>query len=55
MHILLKGQAKISSMDWLNRVSDLLSDLIENTGCVDFSIYILLLQLPPILALVMQD
>ncbi len=40
---LSKGQAKISSMNKLNCVSDLMSDLIENTGYAALSIYILLL------------
>ncbi len=52
---LSKGQAKISSMNRLNCVSDLMSDLIENTGYAALSIYILQLQLPYILALFKHD
>ncbi len=54
-YALSKGQAKISSMNRLNCVSDLMSDLIENTGYAALSIYISLLQLPYILALVKHD
>ena len=50
-----KGQAKITSMNSYNCVSDLMSDLMENTGYAALSIYILLLQLPYILALFKHD
>lgn len=38
--ILSKGQAEISSMGWLNFVSDLMSDLIDNTGFAVLNIHL---------------
>ncbi len=38
--ILSKGQAKISSMNKLNRVSDLISNIIENTECAALSMLV---------------
>ena len=55
MYGLSKGQAKISSMNRYNCVSDLMSDLMENTGYAALSIYILLFQLSYILALFKHD
>ncbi len=43
-YILSKDQAKISSMNKLNCLSDLMSNF-QNTGCSVLSIYILLLTL----------
>ena len=42
-------------MNRYNCVSDPMNDLIENTGYAALSIYILLLQLPYILALFKHD
>ena len=54
-HNHLNGHAKISSMNKVNCVSDLMSDLKASPGCAALSIYILLLQPPLILTLVIQD
>lgn len=42
-------------MNRRNCVSDVMNDLLENAGCAALSIYILLLQFPPILTVVMHD
>lgn len=49
-----KGQVKISSMNRIYYITDLINNL-ENIGCDDLSIYMLLLQLSLISTRVLHD